>query len=966
MLSASSIVSLIQRLVRGAEWHQVYEVLLNLNGKTSRTQVTRDLPSYREYCLDIALSLRLCGRIESAAKLQQLSNEFGDADPMLYILAQLARNPTAPKCNGRSMFPLNPTSNFCTKQTKSNVFSFNDNSDAAKSTIDSSPNIDNLDFMSNAARRLLQSEHIIREPDEVIRKVERRKTGERTQSPRNNLALRRNKSLTRFTSLRQESVADYPRQVVELLFYLFCSSTDSIQAYREPSRTPSTPSNIEPISLLANRIPFSTCRDLEEQSVNRAKFCGELYARLACFSLAYSRSPGRTLLAVAQFAGNLSDEYQKRILAVLDKKGNTTSSMYWDILFAAEKFIEDAIIVCELLEEIEHTNGLASAVLDVLNQALRVHRNVKIVNRLFYSAFSPYLEMVLDWVLYASSSRDSGCEFFGTVLGKRITDAETLACTDEAIDNLPTGVYPAMFGKDTSLFILRSGRSRALLETISGKHHLLELSAIPVLRPLSCEKLLTLSNWLKHPPSMTEKDTNSSKPSYTDNEVDAQSVYFDGLNSPSSQISRETTSSCVPGPHNLAQVFCSPRDCYQDSKITRSRNLFCVPDATEESSLEATEIVLEPAPSSIFNDVVVENLKIVDEKVQREIFSFFVEKIRVFDHLKLLSDFGLLGAGNFADVFVDHMNEAEQKTIENERFITRRVNAAKTFYGSSGGGGFALRKQRHILESLRNALNSVGRTDEDLIELFSIGTGQWETNDSSLWNTSFEIEYEATFPLTMIITPDALMLYSKLFNFFLSVHRARKSLRSLYLRTRRPRNKFTTGPWASNEMYRRLWSTIWQFSWHADHFVSVVGGYQFNQLHRVARYEFETSCRKISNIWELSQLHMTFLSDACRRVLLDERQPSLMRVIKAAFQVIFDVEREISTLQDNIGHFPKVTWQRIIDKLESATEHLRKSAKFFIHILEELVSTGTYLELSDFLTRLNFNKFYSGSDDDVQ
>ena len=984
----SSIVSLTQRLVGGCDVSRAYNVFLDFDCKFSNAKINVNESSSREICFDLVLTLRLSGRVDCAAKLEKLINDFRDDDPMLYILARLARTSSIVDDNSRksSMFPFNRTSLHVGRRPRSSpskVF-FLKTTSPFISNFDATSDIGSSDFMLNAARKLLESDRQLRQPIT---------TTERKAEPNNfnRVELRtkstpfRNVNSTRFGFSIPEKVNQYPRSVVELLYYLFSSSSDSIQTNRGTAPRPPCMSSFESIqddaemvkrryshmlycssctrrnapyitsSVMNNSVAFSACRDIEKQAKMRAQFCGELYERISCFSLAYSRCPGRTLAAVAEFAHNLSQEYRRRVLSALGEGRKVTPSTYWETLLAAEKSIEEAIIICRVLESIERTNGSACAVLDVLNQALREHRNVRVLNDLFYSAFSPYLEMILDWVLYASSSRDSGWEFFGTVLGKKITDPETLVCSKEVVDRHPAGVFPTMFNKSTALFILRSGRSRALLESLSPTHHLLKFPSIPTLCPLSSMKLTILANWLKNSGSLFELDATGAREEY-------QPMQHPRIIS-SSPACKKAVPIHVPCQNALINVFSSPRECYQDSVVARMHNLFLVPDAQDEESSTDTEFFLEPAPTSIFNDLVVENLRIVDMGVEKEIFSFFVQEIRVFDHLKVLADFGLLRAGNFADVLVDHMNVAEKRTQANERFITRRVNAAKTFYGSSGAGGFALRKQRHLLDSLRSAFNSVGRSSDDCIELFSIGTGGWETNDSSLWNTCFEIEYDATFPLTMIVTSDALRMYSKLFNFFLSVHRARKSLRSLYLRTRRPRIMKSVR--YSDERYRRLWTAIWQFSWHADHFVSIVGGYQFNQLHGVALNEFEASCKSIKSIWELSELHTTFLSDANRRVLLEERQQSVMRVITSAFDLIFQVEVEIARVQDNTGQFPEISWQRLMNKVESGTDGLRRRSTFLNDVLEKLVATGSHIELSDFLIRLNFNRYYCRDDGDV-
>lgn len=951
-----SVVSLIRRLAK-SQWQDAYAILLHeprLEHNSSSDHSAK-IP-----IVDVAISFRMRGRISDAQKLESLLLCFDDYEPTLALLAALTRSrPTVSAQRKTYGFPVESWIVEKKNAVPINVFSF----DVPKPDDRAVIVLEENDIIGSTATRLLESD-LARMPAlakqfDVPPPVEVPKLK----------PMKRPSSHTRKPPILRSPENRFPSELTSILFLLLNSIGMHGATFENINATPAPLKQIQNEEEMTRRrrshferLPcykrggtyiididtlqrpsLSSLRDDDARQSARAKFCGEVYELLASFSAAYMNSPGRILSAVAGYAARLLDEYQTKIMNALDNPWDC-STVCWKVLFIAEECVEDAFTIVKLLGRVERTSGSASAVLDVLNNALTEHLYVDPVRQLYYAAFSPYLEMIMDWIFCASSSRDSGREFFGTVLGNKITDSEALLCAEtleSAEDGIEYGMYPCVLGHATALFVLRSGRSRALLELISSDHYMLTVRPVAFNLPVNLENLKLLSSSIQDYVEDVDNGGKNSCFKHVDKAPDALRQGNPGF---------ELEQLCGQGTGTAEKCFRTPEKVPVVELETYGT--FSVPvikpsignDGNEERLLS----LASPA-TEIYNRVF-RNLRAADVQVQREVLSFLVDNIRVYDHLKLLADYALLGAGEFADILVEQINLAEVVSLEHERFIIRRVNAARTFYGTSGGGGSSIRKQRHLAGCFQTALHHVGSEKRELIDKFSIGVGEWETTNT-IWETPLTVEYEAEFPLNVVITTEALSLYSKFFNFFLSVHRARKCLRSLYLHSRRQRFALNNDPVLNVK--------LWQFSGHADHFVTIVGGYQFNQLHGSTRRQFEQDCVSVLSIWELCEKHMNYLSGSIRRVLLGEKQKFVMAVIRSALETVFRVENEVTKYANR----PDATAiPKLVKTLDSGREGLRKNATFLIEVLEKLVSTGAEPHLQDFLVRLNFNSFYGMRD----
>lgn len=980
---SASVVSSLKRL-SGSKWHHAYGILLGFkSGPNSSTSSSQSVP-------DIANALRLAGKNDSADNLDELLTFFPEDEAVLELLVELSGNPLARRDEKRSGFTLE----YCSIQPKvewaTNPFAF-DESNFTSAVTDNQP-LEPDDWLSQAAKALMRAEE---------QAFQIQSTSLKPEHVESRQLCNRDLARTKLESVSQgkDSVPTPALILPSLNLVLFtllnpCSEegnlTASVSHALPRTRLGHCQDEAEMERLRRNYFssrPYSEQQRREyviivpeppdnfmigsgsisnEAVLKRARFCGELYLALSSFASAYRNSSGRILSAVSEFAGELAQRYHASILQALAsaERGDETEALIWAALHAAEESTKDSIHVVGVLSRIEQSSGCASAVLNIVLDALRTLMFCENVRELFYSALSPYLELILDWVFMASTNRDLGLEFFGSILGSRSTDSEELLAYGELMHPSEPGnaaVFPDFLTKETASFILRSGRSRTLLELLSPNHPVLGMQPETKFGRLNAGLLVSLARSVQQCVT-NERDCGLS--SVTSSEIEHVA-----------NETEEAYSPCIEDSLMKTVVdesfFCFPSE-HSDCVLRQEKlgfHLPCEQGTGLSLSARTASFGEEPieSPVLLFEKHMIRNLRVLDLVVQKEILRYFSNELHVFDHFRVLRDYALLGAGDFADVLVDQMNEAEIVSRKNEQFITRRVQAARTFYGSSEAGRATIRVQRHLASCFRAATNASSAEERSFIDRLSVGVGEWSDDTDSLWKQTLEVEYEVEFPLDMVISPLSLTLYSKFFYFFLSVHRARKCLGSLYRMTRQTRSAlYPSRGRIQSHVKQYLNASLWQFCIHADHFVSIVGGYQFNQLHAIGWHEFESSWNSVTSVWELCNEHLTFLANTLRTTLLAEKQAEVLRVINSAFESIYAVESAVSQFIESVHLSPRgMPFKKLFEEVSKASRKLKKSARFLVVVLEKLCALDSNEHLKDFLTRLNFNGYYDNDEQQV-
>eukprot|EP00178_Gracilaria_changii_P007776 TRINITY_DN242_c0_g2_i2.p1 TRINITY_DN242_c0_g2~~TRINITY_DN242_c0_g2_i2.p1 ORF type:complete len:1073 (-),score=151.43 TRINITY_DN242_c0_g2_i2:7289-10507(-) len=757
---------------------------------------------------------------------------------------------------------------------------------------------------------------------------------------------------------------------------------------------------------------LTTIRQSQDQVTEltiRSSACGALFQDILSFSKVYApHALGRSLKSVISFTEEFADDHYHVLLDRIRDSSMFPMNKSWALLSGAESKISDMYYLGELLSKLENTDGMSYSVLNLLMKHASQSRSSSALNDLFVKVLMTYMDFVWDWFFEASCRRDSRHEFFGTMLGLSARGSELLQTEDEyrakelsevseGEQEERCGVYPSIFSHQQALFLVRAGRSRSLLQyfglekgalaekpacltsSVIGsdlnlcRSHLesfasgidstdrssCELGSMEERSPCapagSAEILLQTDTALGLNGDCFSAFTDVNDPLGEEKEgvVEEQvgACRAEGVKESLFQLAKDETASVLP-----------------ELELIRTQNCFTWKRLSENVHAKTKNLmeVYSPPLNIVFGEFMMQPLRKIDRFVQAKVMACFVQHLKLLDHFRNLRAHVLLGAGDFASALVGQIEGAARTSEANEKYIQRRVNAAMTFYGTSGAGGRYLRDRTLLNRCLRAALNLYSRNQHefaDLLFLDSEGHGAEDESPSgnvSLWDNPMEFKYNVDFPLNIIFSDEIMSLYSKISDFFLRVLRAKLSLRSLFGLSRRNSSiyKSTEDSLLSN---KRLQVCLWNFSWHAEHFVSIFGGFEMDQVLGTAWKEFESSWEETTCIWELRDAHKKFLENSVRRCLLGEKHKSVVSVMSGGFDIVVKVDKKVLSFCHPDTRNANVEVENVVDLLVSASASLKRRSIFLTDVLRRLVESRAFPHLEDLLTRLDFNYFYQGS-----
>lgn len=739
----------------------------------------------------------------------------------------------------------------------------------------------------------------------------------------------------------------------------------------------------------ANVLQRSCLADELTHLMTRATAIGSVYRDITSFTDAYaSAGTRRTLHAVTDFTFSLARAYFNTILEAAGDDHIPACNRASSVVHTAEAFVADACIVADSLQRIEQTDGTAVPILNILLDESLKHVGNECVQLFFYTALTPYFENVWDWVFEGTVRRDLHGEFFGTVLGVSPSASEHVARAGDVVDDRYEAVarFPDIFTEGDALFLLRAGRSRDLLRHFAMHEDVLSerpsdvrfgdlnVSFVDVKKELD-----ELADRIVRSAEVVGGCDFEQRIGPEKLDVGVGNEHFsDG----DEELSRSGSCMHLDDPRDIDKSLLSPTcvrctafripvvdSVYKTLSNNSDNGMFT--SVMEQESKErnlSLQVVMPPTArkprfpcGTMLTSQLLAPLRRIDAIVQRKVLHFCIHDMRVFDHLFNLRSHVLLGAGDFANELVDQLESASYTSDANERYIHRRRNAAMTFYGGGGAGEKYVRDRAHLNGCLKTALNlysAEGDTLADLLHLECDASG-WTNAErrlsggqSSLWESTMtmDMKYDVDYPLNIIVTEGAMGMYSKMFGLFLRVLRAKKSLRSMFMSWRRMRTR-------RNED-TRIAKSVWQFCWHAEHFVSIFGGFEMDQVLGGSWHQFESCWTSVCSLWELRDEHVRFLESCIRRCLLNEKHKSVLKVMTGGFEIVVNIDREVAKLDvDDVVSFNSNA-KNVLDLLASATSSLKRRCAFLTDVLERLLEGGSLPHLQHLLTRLNFNHYY--------
>lgn len=707
-------------------------------------------------------------------------------------------------------------------------------------------------------------------------------------------------------------------------------------------------------------------------ATTRAALCGDVYQDVLTFAEMYAgAASGRVLEAVANFAFEISRTYFCALFERAYGESVTTSCRPWLTLEVAESYLPNLVSLAELLRRIEQTDQSACAILNTLFDCGSQFSENRMYQDLFTRAIGPYATSIKDWVMDGSLQRDLTGEFFGYRLGVEVTASENLYHFGKE-SNLSAGlqssaVVPKLLELEDALFVLRAGRSRELLKGLypDFSSGLENEDSVPNSRCSCFTKQQSPAREIWDLDSYTQRTTSMQcleMPNQIAKGAEGRLV---------KDIQLQSSTSIGPMPAGHREI-CREKCFLLPASLPRSRRrkhrltLF-----SAMSSIRAVKTSHSPGcpiahsragdiPLTVpqYSKTLLAPLRLCDDLVQRKVLTHFVEELHVFEHFKNLRAHVLLGAGDFANILVDQINAAARLSEENERYIERRANAALTFYGTAGPGVRSIRDQVHLNRCLYMALNLYSHESNAFASCLSLDATEDDmARKISLWETTIEVQYKVAYPLNLLFSSEVLFMYSKIFNLILRVLRAKRSLRSLFLMSRRNsalRRKAQARFLSTTETQ----SVLWEFCWQAEHFVTIFGGFQMDQVLGPAWNTFECSWDVSNTIWELRDNHVHYLKDCIRRCLLSPTHKSVLGVMSEGFDIVVNVEKQVSSVIEEASMLTGTSAHNVFDLLTSSSASLRRRVVFLQDVLKRLLDEGMCSHVEELLVRLSFGKHH--------
>ncbi|KNA12914.1 hypothetical protein SOVF_122120, partial [Spinacia oleracea] len=254
---------------------------------------------------------------------------------------------------------------------------------------------------------------------------------------------------------------------------------------------------------------------------------------------------------------------------------------------------------------------------------------------------------------------------------------------------------------------------------------------------------------------------------------------------------------------------------------------------------------------------------------------------------------------------------------------------------------------------------------KDRLYVFVKNTNKTPFSTTALGLHSFDfigLGYRVDWPVTIVLTPNALRIYAEIFTYLVQLKLAVLSLADVWCSLKGFKHLISdTGE--QHQLARTKFNCIVKLRHQVNHFVSTLQQYVLSQLSDVSWCRFCFSLKhEVKDMMDLESVHMAYLTDSLRICFLSDETLSISNNIEEILQCALDFR---SCLANGLGDF-KSDNQSLIDHMSQINipQAVLIKKKFETN-LNELHSS--YLKSSKhgefglprFWTCLNYNDYYS-------
>ncbi|XVF74370.1 hypothetical protein PTKIN_Ptkin13bG0105200 [Pterospermum kingtungense] len=256
---------------------------------------------------------------------------------------------------------------------------------------------------------------------------------------------------------------------------------------------------------------------------------------------------------------------------------------------------------------------------------------------------------------------------------------------------------------------------------------------------------------------------------------------------------------------------------------------------------------------------------------------------------------------------------------------------------------------------------------KDRLFVYAKGHGVTPLSTSTIGVHSFDflgLGYRVDWPVSIILTPGALIIYADIFNFLIQLKLAIFSLTDVWCSLKDVAHLISQkGLSTLHERELGHFNILMKLRHQVNHFVSTLQQYVQSQLSHVSWCKFLHSFKhKVKDMMDLESVHMAYLTDALDICFLSDETQSIANIIENILQCALDFRSCLTGGMLNVG----LSEGNLLDKLSriNVSQVLTIKKKFNknlkeLHLLYLKSPKHGEFGLSCFWGYLNYNDYYS-------
>ncbi|CAN8268346.1 unnamed protein product [Cochlearia groenlandica] len=315
------------------------------------------------------------------------------------------------------------------------------------------------------------------------------------------------------------------------------------------------------------------------------------------------------------------------------------------------------------------------------------------------------------------------------------------------------------------------------------------------------------------------------------------------------------------------------------------------------------------------------------------------------EHLLALRRYHFMELSDWADVFVASLwhhkwivTEADERVAEIQGFLESSIQRSSCERDTCKDRLFMYKRQQGAMHL---PLSTVGVRSFDFLRM----------------------GYRVEWPISIILTSDALKAYADMFSFLLQVKLAAYVLTDVWCSLKDVRHKVHAKKEVITKQELRWLNILMKLRHQINHFVSTLQQYVHSELSHVSWSKFLHSLKhKAKDMMDLESVHMSYLNESLRICFLSEETRVISNIIENILQCALDFRSCLPRGSSCTGRGPNDSCTKTLgintSQVMMVKQNFDKELKE-MHLCHLKSTKHGRFGLSRFWDCLNFNLYYS-------